>query len=104
MPFSAKQHSLLQYCNLMVDAAPLANQHSSRPQFARRRRRLYRAARSSIIGYAIEQAADSWFETAERTLLRTVCSRVSQQLMAMWAISDGERSKVHGDSSCTIEH
>jgi hypothetical protein len=39
MPFSAKQHSLLQLCNLMVDAAPLANQHSSRPQLARRRRR-----------------------------------------------------------------
>ena len=56
MSFSAKQHSLLQHCNLMVDAAPLANQHSSRPQFARRRRRFHRTARSGIVGHTIKQA------------------------------------------------
>src|SRR5712671_1202660 len=80
MPFSAKQHPFLQHRNLMVDAAPLANQHSSCPHFARRRRRFHRTARSGIISYAIEHAADSWFETAERALLQAVCNCVSQQI------------------------
>jgi hypothetical protein len=81
MPFFAKQHSLLQHRDLMVDAAPLANQHSSCPHFARRRRRFHRTARSGIIGHTSKQATDSWFETVERALLRAVCNRISQQIL-----------------------
>jgi hypothetical protein len=79
MPLSAKQHSVLQHCNLMVDAAPFVEQHSTGGHFAGRRH-FHGTARTGIFGDALEQAAGGWFETAEHAFLHSVCNRVSQQI------------------------
>jgi hypothetical protein len=81
MLLSAKQHSLLQHCYLMIDTAPLAQQHGTYRELAHRRD-FHGPPCVSIVGDALEQASGRWFETAEPAFLH-FRSR-SPVLMKLW--------------------
>ena len=78
---AAITEALLQHHYLVLDAAPLTDQHRTRFQFAHRHD-LKRSPSRCIGGYAPEQAPGNWFKPAQRSLLQAVGHGSNQQVAA----------------------